>query len=190
MGFLVVNIISLIMFGITILLIFMSEHVGLGIACGVLWLIYTVVANLVLLKSHIAIQSPKKITPSRLNRSDSRGLFRKQVRRLQQQYESINSRKEFMSNTTDSMQELYERIMEQAESNIDSAAAYMESYDYYTKPEPVYLNRLCNQGDELVNRFNTLVEQLVDIDTNPTTLDMAYVDDVVDCLKEMQTQTM
>ena len=177
------------MFGVTILSVFVTDHVGFGIACGVLWLIYTVAANLVLLKNHIAAQSPKKVSPSQLNRSDSRGLFRKQVRRLQQQYESINSRKEFMKNTTDSMQELYERIMEQAESNIESASAYMESYDYYTKPEPVYLNRLCDQGDQLVNKFNTLVEQLVDIDTNPTTLDMAYVDDVVDCLKDMQMQT-
>lgn len=182
MGFLVVNIISLIMFGITILLIFMSDNVGLGIACGVLWLIYTIAANVVLLKS--------RHSTVRLEDSNEKGYFDKQVRQIKQQYNSIKSRKEFMSQSTDSMQELYEKILEQAESNIDSAAAYIESYDYHTKPEPIYLNDLCNQGDILVKKFNTLVEQLVDIDTNPTALDMSYVDEVVDCLKEMQTQTM
>ena len=64
---------------------------------------------------------------------------------------------------------------------------YIESYDYYTKPEPVYLRNLCVQGDQLVQKFNRLVEQLVDIDTNPTSLDMNYVDEVVECLHEMQT---
>lgn len=170
------------MFGLTLLLIFLSEHVGLGVAFGVLWLLYTIIANLVLLKS--------RHSTVKLDESNRRGYFDKQVRRIKQQYESIQSRREFMSHSTDSMQELYEKILEQAESNIDSAAAYIESYDYYTRPEPVYLNDLCNQGDVLVSKFNTLVEQLVDIDTNPTTLDMTYVDEVVDCLKDMQAQTM
>ena len=85
------------------------------------------------------------------------------------------------------MQDLYEKILEQAASNIESAAAYMESYDYYTRPEPVYLRNLCNQGEQMVAKFNLLVEQLVDIDTNPTSLDMNYVDDVMNCLQEMQS---
>jgi hypothetical protein len=45
---------------------------------------------------------------------------------------------------------------------------------------------LSGDGDILVQRFNTLVEKLVDIDTNPTTLDMKYVDDVTDLLEELQ----
>ena len=43
-----------------------------------------------------------------------------------------------------------------------------------------------NDGEVLVDRFNTLVEKMVDIETNPTTLDMKYVDDVTDLLDELQ----
>ena len=91
-----------------------------------------------------------------------------------------------MAGNTASMQELYEKILEQMTSNLESACAYMKTYDYYTKPEPAYLRKLVNEGDMLVAKFNTLVEKLVDIDTNPTTLDVKYVDEVTDCLDNMK----
>ena len=69
---------------------------------------------------------------------------------------------------------------------MDSATAYIESYDYFTRPDPTYLRKLVSDGDLLVQRFNTLVEKMVDIDTNPTTLDMKYVDDVTELLDELQ----
>ena len=185
MNFLIVNIISVIIFILSIMLIFVSDHLGIGVAFSLLWLLYTIVANVVLLKG-----KKGKSAKEKLRDSNKRGMFNSQVRALQIQYDSIKSREEFIRGTSDSMQELYDKILEQAESNIDSAAAYIESYDYYTRPNPTYLNKLCTQGDQLVNKFNVLVEQLVDIDTNPTSLDMNYVDDVLECLQEMQTQTM
>jgi hypothetical protein len=38
-----------------------------------------------------------------------------------------NPAKKYMMKASDSMQDLYQKILEQAESNLDSAAAYMES---------------------------------------------------------------
>ena len=61
---------------------------------------------------------------------------------------------------------LYEDIKQQAQSNMDSAIGFIQTYDYYTRPQPVYLDNLCRQGDELVRKFNILVEKMVDIDTN------------------------
>ena len=53
----------------------------------------------------------------------------------------------------------------------------MESYDYVTNPDPVYLKKLILEGDTLVQKFNNLLEKLVDVDTNPTDLDVEYIDD-------------
>ena len=68
-----------------------------------------------------------------------------------------------------------------------------ESYDYVTNPDPVYLKKLILEGDTLVQKFNNLLEKLVDVDTNPTDLDVEYIDDLTNCLAEMrenQKQTM
>jgi hypothetical protein len=144
----------------------------------IVWLIYAITANAILIHN--------KTVKGRLDKG--KNLFKKQIYTITQQYESIKSREEFFSTrvSNESMQELYDKILEQMKSNIDSAEAYIDSYDYYTKPEPIYLNNLCVQGNELVLKFNNLVEQIVDIDTNPTKLDMQYVDDVVECLNTMK----
>ncbi len=180
-SFLIINGFSLIMFFLCILLIFLTDYLAIGIAFSVLWLLYTIFANKALLTG-------EKVKPvrERLRESNSKGLFNREVQLLETQYDSIKSREEYMNNSTDGMRELYYKILEQAESNLDSAEAYMNSYDYYTRPEPTYLRNLVHDGDILVKRFNTLVEKMVDIDTNPTSLDMKYVDDVTDFLDEIK----
>ncbi|MBO6165718.1 MAG: hypothetical protein J6O17_05015 [Eubacterium sp.] len=183
--FVTVNIFSLIMFFMCILLIFFTDFLGIGIAGSVLWLLYTVIANKYVLSGDTSEE--KEISwEKRLLKSDSKGLFKKEVASLLRQYNSIRSREDYMMRSSSSMQDLYQKILEQAESNIDSAAAYIESYDYYTKPDPAYLKGIVKDGDVLVERFNTLIQKMVDIETNPTTLDMKYVDDVTDLLDELQ----
>lgn len=186
MGFLVVNAISIAMFIIILLMLSVFKStisVGITIAFALVWLFYTVGANVTLLKGQKAKE--------KLKDSDRGGFFKKQIDAISRQYESIKSREEFFAdNTEDSMKDMYYKILEQMHSNIDSAAAYIETYDYYTKPEPSYLNNLCEQGDILVNKFNRLVEQIVDIDTNLTTLDMAYVDDLLSCLEEVKKKEL
>lgn len=186
MNFLAVNIISIGMFIIILLMLTVLKNtisIGITIAFALVWLFYTIGANAMLLKGQKANE--------KLKGSDRGGFFKKQIDAISRQYESIKSREEFFAeNTQDSMKDMYYKILEQMHSNIDSASAYIATYDYYTKPEPAYLNNLCEQGDILVDKFNRLVEQIVDIDTNLTTLDMAYVDDLLSCLEEVKKKEL
>ena len=119
-------------------------------------------------------------------------MFDAQIERLNSQYESIMSRQDSFDENVEKgtgISNLYEDIKEQAQSNIDSAIGFIQTYDYYTRPQPVYLNNLVRQGDELVMRFNALVEKMVDIDTNLSTLDMKYVDDVIECMNDMKKES-
>ena len=179
-SFITANVISLIIFVLCMLLIFYSD-ITIGIVGSILWLVYTVLAN-----KFILTKKKEKPMKNRLHDSNRKGLFNKEVAKLQTQYDSIKSREGYMMKSSSSMQDLYQKILEQAESNMDSATAYIESYDYFTRPDPTYLRKLVSDGDLLVQRFNTLVEKMVDIDTNPTTLDMKYVDDVTELLDELQ----
>ena len=177
--FMTVNTFSVIIFIMCMLLIFFVDW-KIGIGGTVLWLLYTILAN-----KMVFTEEKEEPLEERLRKSNRKRLFTKEVNSLLDQYNSIKSREDYMMKSSSGMTDLYYKILEQAESNIDSAAAYMESYDYYTKPDPEYLTGIVNDGEVLVDRFNTLVEKMVDIETNPTTLDMKYVDDVTD-LDELQ----
>lgn len=183
-----VNGISVLIFIMSLLLIFFTDALPVGIGASVIWLIYTITAN-----KYLLTEKKEPSVRETFQAGNIKGLFDNEVKRLETQYDSIQSREAFMMSNTDSMQSLYQKILEQMTSNLDSAAAYMRTYDYYTRPDPAYLRDLVNDGDRLVRKFNTLVEKLVDIDTNPTTLDEKYVDEVTACLdtmKEYQKATM
>lgn len=176
-----VNIFSIIIFIICLVVIFNSNNIVLSIISSTMWLLYTIIVNI------YALSDNKKVSiRDTFHKSDKHGIFTKEIQILQIQYDSIKSRESFMKTSTESMQELYYKILEQAESNLESASAYMSSYDYYTKPDPIYLKNLALEGNKLVQKFNTLVEKLVDIDTNPTTLDVKYVEDITTSLDQMK----
>ena len=184
MGLVAVNIVSLIMFGLVIVMFVLADSIA-GIAIGVLlsviWLVFTIAANVHILKGR---RSTEKLKDSAKGH-----LFDAQIERLNRQYESIMSREEYFQENVEEgsgVRNLYEDIKEQAQSNMDSAIGFIQTYDYYTRPQPVYLDNLCRQGDELVRKFNILVEKMVDIDTNLSSFDMKYGDDVIECMNSMR----
>lgn len=184
MGLIAVNIMGLIMFALAIVVFVLADSMAgivVGILLSIVWLVFTIVANVHMLRGR---RSTEKLKDS------ARGhLFDAQIERLNRQYESIMSREEYFQENVDEgsgVRNLYEDIKEQAQSNMDSAIGFIQTYDYYTRPQPIYLDNLCRQGDELVRKFNILVEKLVDIDTNLSSLDMKYVDDVIECMNSMR----
>jgi len=184
MGLIAVNIIGLIMFILAIVMFVLADSmvgIAIGVAISVVWLTFTITANVHILKGR---RSTEKLKDS------ARGhLFDAQIERLNRQYESIMSREEYFQENVEEgsgVCNLYEDIKQQAQSNMDSAIGFIQTYDYYTRPQPVYLDNLCRQGDELVRKFNILVEKMVDIDTNLSSLDMKYVDDVIECMNGMR----
>jgi len=184
-SFIKVNLMGLVMFIMSILSLVMIHGTAGTVLGGVFLLVcilYSIFANRSLL-----LQKQDKF---RLEASNKKGVFDSQVRILKRQYDSVMSRQSYFRDRVapdSNLQEVYAAIIEQIQSNIDSAAQFMESYDYYTMPEPTYLNNLCRDGETLIRKFNALVEQIVDIETNPTTLDMTYVDDVTECLQKMRS---
>lgn len=184
MGLIAVNIMGVIMFALAIVVFALADSMAgivIGILLSIVWLVFTIMANIHILRGR---RSTEKLKDS------ARGhLFDAQIERLNRQYESIMSREEYFQENVDEgsgVRNLYEDIKEQAQSNMDSAIGFIQTYDYYTRPQPIYLDNLCRQGDELVRKFNILVEKLVDIDTNLSSLDMKYVDDVIECMNSMR----
>lgn len=84
MGLVVVNIVSLIMFGLVIVMFVLADSIGgiaIGIGLSLIWLVFTIAANIHILKGR---RSTEKLKDS------ARGhMFDAQIERLNRQYESM-----------------------------------------------------------------------------------------------------
>ena len=114
MGFVVVNIIGLIMFILAIVTFALADSltgVAMGCAISVVWLLFTIVANVHIFRGK---RSTEKLKDS------ARGhLFDAQIERLSRQYESIMSREEYFQENVEEgsgVRNLYEDIKKQAEN--------------------------------------------------------------------------
>ena len=105
-SFITANVISLIIFVLCMLLIFYSD-ITIGIVGSILWLVYTVLAN-----KFILTKKKEKPMKDRLHDSNRKGLFNKEVAKLQTQYDSIKSREDYMMKSSSSMQDLYQKILD------------------------------------------------------------------------------
>ena len=119
MGLVAVNIVSLIMFGLVIVMFVLADSIAgiaVGILLSVIWLVFTIAANVHILKGR---RSTEKLKDSAKGH-----LFDAQIERLNRQYESIMSREEYFQENVEEgsgVRNLYEDIKEQAQSNMDSA---------------------------------------------------------------------
>ncbi len=179
-----------IAFILVVACIFIFNNLTLSIALIVLWLLFALIMGAIYYlrwrgyeETGIAKLDELLEAATRSKRKN----FKLAADRIVKQYRSIEARGDYINSLSDAnIQGVYNKILEQAESNIVTATSYINQYDYYTNPSTKYLDDLCAHGDTLVFKFNALVEQLIDIDTNPTQLDMAYVDDVINCMEEIK----
>ncbi|MBR6222491.1 MAG: hypothetical protein IKQ71_03530 [Lachnospiraceae bacterium] len=177
-------------FIVVVACIFIFGNTTLSIALILLWLAFAIVMGVIYYLRWRGYEETGIAKLDELleaaNRSKRKN-FKLAADRIVKQYKSIEARRDYINSMSDAnIQGVYEKILEQAESNVITATSYINQYDYYTNPSTKYLDDLCQHGDTLVFKFNALVEQLIDIDTNPTQLDMAYVDDVINCMEEIK----
>ena len=116
MGLIAVNIIGLIMFILAIVMFVLADSmvgIAIGVAISVVWLTFTITANVHILKGR---RSTEKLKDS------ARGhLFDAQIERLNRQYESIMSREEYFQENVEEgsgIRNLYEDIKKRTNGEI------------------------------------------------------------------------
>ena len=117
MGLIAVNIIGLIMFILAIVMFVLADSmvgIAIGVAISVVWLTFTITANVHILKGR---RSTEKLKDS------ARGhLFDAQIERLNRQYESIMSREEYFQENVEEASQLCETYGIVAKAAVAAAA--------------------------------------------------------------------
>ena len=62
----------------------------------------------------------------------------------------------------------------------------IETFDYVAGVDSGYINQMCDSSQELLNKFNKLVELSVTFDDTTLDNDTREIDDMIEALEEMK----
>ena len=151
------------------------------IVLGILWLALIVYSNYTLIF---------KVNDIRYElEKANKGLFKNEVNITINQMESIDSREELFKelDESDKLREVYYKCRQQFYVNVNYLITFMRSYDYITRPlgQREKINNLVAQNYEIVNKLNSLVEQMIMIDKSVNDVDISILDDLISSLRRM-----
>ncbi len=160
--------------------------------CGIIsfcllagWAAYTIYSNVTVIKEGDA----EKVTEvrDRLIRAGNKRFFVKERTHLLNMLESLESRKKYFSNIEDGkLKDLYYMTRSQMMRNITNVSEYIESFDYISGVDSGYAKEMCDNSQDLLNRFNKLVELSVTYDDTTLDYDTREIDDMIEALQEMR----
>ena len=176
---LTVNLINLVILGGALLLLLMEMDIPAYIALAV-WIISVVYTNY-----SIIVRNTDMVNLIRA--ADKHHKFNRECESLIKTYKSINFHAEFFDSEEPGsmMKEAYDLIAEQAQGNINSAVKFMRSYNYITCPPYDFLTNICVQNEEMVTSLTKLVELTLKIDSKSDDVDLSYVNNLIQSLKEL-----
>ena len=174
-----VNLINLAILGGAVLLLMMDMDVPAYIALAV-WIISVVYTNY-----SIIVRNTDMV--NLIRSADKHNKFKKECESLINTYKSINFHAEFFDSDEPGsiMKEAYDLIAEQANGNINSAVKFMRSYNYITCPPYDFLTNICSQNEEMIKSLSRLVELTLKIDSKADDVDLSYVNNLIQSLKEL-----
>ena len=195
-----VNIVNLVILGLIVGFYFASEAIFgdssegamqtlvgfITIGMGALWVAYAIYSNMTVLKESDLDDIAN--VKARLISAGNKRFFVKQMTHLLNMLDSLENRKKyFLALEQDSkLRELYLLTRTQMIRNVTNSAEYIETFDYVAGVDSGYINQMCDSSQELLNKFNKLVELSVTFDDTTLDNDTREIDDMIEALEEMK----
>lgn len=154
---------------------------GFGVLLLFFWLILTGGLNYM---AYSNSQNPL----SQLQKASKQNGFIRPIRTLTTNYHAIMDWAEHAKeyDAESSITKSYELLSSQMNNIIESASKYVKTYDWHTRPKPKYLLDLVDQSNKLVARLHELQELILKVDDSTSDVDITYVDDLLQALREVQ----
>lgn len=185
----IIDIILFILALLAVVILDGAASLMLGLIFGLIWLGFTA---WLIISSLRPDEPEEKDIIDKMFESARTSRFRGYAEDLKIQYDSVISREQYFKEFTKGdggIMDAYYSIKEEVIGNIENATEYMQSYDYYTNPEPVYLTMLCRNGDVVIRKFNELVQQMVVLN-DESKVDIKYVDDLIQSLSDVKADEL
>ncbi len=156
------------------------------VVMGLAWAAYAIYSNVITVKeSDVTDMANIK---NRLIHAGNKRFFVKERTHMLNMLDSLeNRRKYFMALERDSkLRELFLMTRSQMIRNVTNVSEYIETFDYISGVDSGYIKEICEQSQDLLNRFNKLVELSVTYDDTTLDYDTREIDDMIEALEEMK----
>lgn len=159
----------------------------LSVILGVIVIVLAIIVIVAL--NFLGAQSNSDVV-ERLRSSPKRGFFDNQIEHLVKNYHAIqqwgSNAKEY--DETSSITKSYNLIVSQMNNIMESAIKYIKTYDYISQPRSTYIVGLLDKSDTLVSKLHELQELILKVDDSTSDVDISYVDDMLEALRELGKQ--
>lgn len=178
-GYVKVNILCLaLLIGVVTIVSLIGGAIGMVLV--LLWCVITGALNYM---EYLSSKDPV----TKLMRAAPRGQFTDEVNAICKNYEAVSSwsKNATQYDSASSISKSYDLISLQMLNILESATKYIKTYDYISRPRPTFLQGLQRESYELVRKLHELQELILKIDDSTSDVDISYVDDLLDGLRQM-----
>lgn len=156
------------------------------VVMGLAWAAYAIYSNVITVKESDVTDIAN--IKNRLIHAGNKRFFVKERTHMLNMLDSLeNRRKYFMALERDSkLRELFLMTRSQMIRNVTNVSEYIETFDYISGVDSGYIKEICEQSQDLLNRFNKLVELSVTYDDTTLDYDTREIDDMIEALEEMK----
>lgn len=156
------------------------------VVMGLVWAAYAIYSNVITVKESDVTDIAN--IKNRLIHAGNKRFFVKERTHMLNMLDSLeNRRKYFMALERDSkLRELFLMTRSQMIRNVTNVSEYIETFDYISGVDSGYIKEIGEQSQDLLNRFNKLVELSVTYDDTTLDYDTREIDDMIEALEEMK----
>ena len=156
------------------------------VVMGLAWAAYAIYSNVITVKESDVTDIAN--VKNRLIHAGNKRFFVKERTHMLNMLDSLeNRRKYFMALERDSkLRELFLMTRSQMIRNVTNVSEYIETFDYISGVDSGYVKEIGEQSQDLLNRFNKLVELSVTYDDTTLDYDTREIDDMIEALEEMK----
>ncbi len=156
------------------------------VVMGLAWAAYAIYSNVITVKESDVTDIAN--VKNRLIHAGNKRFFVKERTHMLNMLDSLeNRRKYFMALERDNkLRELFLMTRSQMIRNVTNVSEYIETFDYISGVDSGYIKEIGEQSQDLLNRFNKLVELSVTYDDTTLDYDTREIDDMIEALEEMK----
>lgn len=156
------------------------------VVMGLAWAAYAIYSNVITVKESDVTDIAN--IKNRLIHAGNKRFFVKERTHMLNMLDSLENRKKyFMALERDSkLRELFLMTRSQMIRNVTNVSEYIETFDYISGVDSGYIKEIGEQSQDLLNRFNKLVELSVTYDDTTLDYDTREIDDMIEALEEMK----
>lgn len=175
----IINIVNAMLLIPITIMYFVLDAPNVFLPVYAVWFIYVLIINRHLVKSDNAL--------AKMKAADKYRRFTEQTSKIEQAANSVLFYKPIFEKYEEdnSIRRTYQLLADKSDRNVLKATRWLSSYNHIAGQPVQYIQTLAEDSVYIINKLNELNELVLQVEDSATKVDISYVDDMLQALKEI-----